>query len=221
VPSSKTLPAGKIPRAVCGRKVASSFKNLSPIPSDFITTPHLIKSQCYGSIRLDSFYERIGDGRSRRGGPQSVRRFGTAPRLRFSWCFFASLREILLSLSQRRRARKELVAAVPRCITSPRNLSVLRRFRRADFSPRGTLVPLPGSEAKASRGLKPALHDLVAALLLCGAWLSACRRALPGASPALRPGLGANARDGFEPAFSPARQGGVELTDGYDGYAPA
>jgi hypothetical protein len=38
-----------------------------------------------------------------------------------------------------------------------------------DFSPRGTLVPLWGSEAKASRGLKPALHGLVAAMLLCGA----------------------------------------------------
>jgi hypothetical protein len=35
------------------------------------------------------------------------------------------------------------------------------------FSPRGTSVPLRGSQAKASRGLKPALHDLVAAVPRC------------------------------------------------------
>jgi hypothetical protein len=39
-----------------------------------------------------------------------------------------------------------------------------RRFWRADFSPRGASAPLFGSEAKASRGLKPALRDLVAAM---------------------------------------------------------
>jgi 16S rRNA (guanine966-N2)-methyltransferase len=37
------------------------------------------------------------------------------------------------------------------------NLLGERPTGRADFSPRGTLVPLLGSEAKASRGLKPAL----------------------------------------------------------------
>ncbi|HEY6347608.1 MAG TPA: hypothetical protein VIY49_39460 [Bryobacteraceae bacterium] len=33
-------------------------------------------------------------------------------------------------------------------------------------------------------------------------------------SPALPAGAGCERRDGFEPAFSPARKGGVELTDG-------
>jgi DNA-binding transcriptional regulator LsrR (DeoR family) len=35
---------------------------------------------------------------------------------------------------------------------------LLEKIQRADFSPRGTSVPLGGSEAKASRGLKPALQ---------------------------------------------------------------
>ncbi|HEY6344576.1 MAG TPA: ATP-grasp domain-containing protein [Bryobacteraceae bacterium] len=40
------------------------------------------------------------------------------------------------------------------------------RFRRADFSPRGASAPLLASEAEASRGLKPALHDTLEQLLL-------------------------------------------------------
>ena len=55
------------------------------------------------------------------------------------------------------------------CISKVENLRGPLRFWRADFSPRGTLVLLWESEAKASRGLKPALHDFVAPLLLCGA----------------------------------------------------
>jgi hypothetical protein len=71
------------------------------------------------------------------------------------------------------------------CTTSPRILSVPRRFWRADFSPRGTLVPLGESEAEASRGLKPALRDLVAALLLSGG--SALRCGGPSARPVQAP----------------------------------
>jgi hypothetical protein len=38
---------------------------------------------------------------------------------------------------------------------------------RADFSPRGASAPLVGSEAKASRGLKPAFPGLFAAKPRC------------------------------------------------------
>jgi 16S rRNA (guanine966-N2)-methyltransferase len=38
--------------------------------------------------------------------------------------------------------------------------AALNLLGRADFSPRGTLVPLLGSEAKASRGLQPALRPV-------------------------------------------------------------
>jgi hypothetical protein len=47
---------------------------------------------------------------------------------------------------------------LPQRLTNLRNLFVPRRFWRADFSPRGASAPLFGSEAKASRGLKPTLH---------------------------------------------------------------
>jgi hypothetical protein len=41
---------------------------------------------------------------------------------------------------------------------------LFEKIRRADFGPRGTSVPLGGSEAKASRGLRPALQAARAAI---------------------------------------------------------
>jgi hypothetical protein len=55
----------------------------------------------------------------------------------------------------------------PACTTNLRNLVVPLRFWRADFSPRGASAPLSASEAEASRGLKPALRDLIAAMPRC------------------------------------------------------